>query len=235
MRTPASSPWAPAAGWSDTASIPAISARSHASSCMSWSAPCAEASGASGWTLAKPARRATSSLSLGLYFIVHEPGARAGALPGEARQHALGRLRRLARELLEERRQEAQRDARHLRLPRSCVVGLRRRQLADFHQPPAPERRQIDRRHQRAQRDVAADVRRRLGAADVLLARLQGQNEATFAVVVDGGADEPPGHAPDQLVLRGEDAEVRASEVQGHAEPLPFAHDDVGAELARAL
>ncbi len=73
MRTPASSPWAPAAGWSETASIPAISARSRASSCMSWSAPCAEASGDNGCTLAKPASRAMSSLSFGLYFIVHEP------------------------------------------------------------------------------------------------------------------------------------------------------------------
>jgi len=73
MRTPASSPWAPAAGWSDTASMPAISASIPASSCMSRSAPWLSASGVSGWRRAKPARRAMSSLSFGLYFIVHEP------------------------------------------------------------------------------------------------------------------------------------------------------------------
>ena len=73
MSTPASSPCAPAAGWSDTSSIPEISARSRASSCMSWSAPWLAASGANGCRRAKPGSRAMSSLIFGLYFIVHEP------------------------------------------------------------------------------------------------------------------------------------------------------------------
>ena len=73
MSTPASSPWAPAAGCSETASIPAISASMPASSCMTRSAPWLAASGASGCRRPKPAIRAASSLILGLYFIVHEP------------------------------------------------------------------------------------------------------------------------------------------------------------------
>ena len=73
MSTPASSPWAPAAGCSDTASMPAISASIWPSACMSPSAPCGGGSGVSGCRRAKPGSRAMSSLIFGLYFIVHEP------------------------------------------------------------------------------------------------------------------------------------------------------------------
>ena len=73
MRIPVSSPWAPAAGWSVTARIPLISASASSSSHRSWSVPCATASGASGWSPAKPGSRAAHSLSLGFHFIVHEP------------------------------------------------------------------------------------------------------------------------------------------------------------------
>ncbi len=53
--------------------MPETSARSRASSCMTWSAPCAAAAGVSGCSRAKPGRRAMSSLIFGLYFIVQEP------------------------------------------------------------------------------------------------------------------------------------------------------------------
>jgi len=93
-------------------------------------------------------------------------------LPGQAREHTIGRLGKLERELLEERRVEAERSTRDLRETLGRVVGLRRRELADLDQASPPERRQIDRRHERAQRHVGAYVRGRLGAADVLLAGL---------------------------------------------------------------
>ena len=70
---PVSSPWAPAAGWSVTASIPLISARSCSSRQSSSRVPWAVSSGASGWSAAKPGRRAAHSFTLGLYFMVHEP------------------------------------------------------------------------------------------------------------------------------------------------------------------
>jgi hypothetical protein len=73
MRIPHSSPWAPAAGWSVTARIPLTSARIPSSSQSSWSVPWATSSGAIGWRVAKPGRRAAHSLSLGLNFIVHDP------------------------------------------------------------------------------------------------------------------------------------------------------------------
>ncbi len=73
MRMPVSSPWAPAAGWSVTASIPLTSARIASSSWSSWSVPCATASGAIGWSPANPGSRAAHSSILGLYFMVHEP------------------------------------------------------------------------------------------------------------------------------------------------------------------
>ena len=73
MRMPVSSPCAPAAGWSVTAFIPLISASHSSSSNRSWRVPWATSSGASGWSDAKPGRRAAHSLSFGLNFIVHEP------------------------------------------------------------------------------------------------------------------------------------------------------------------
>jgi hypothetical protein len=70
---PVSSPCAPAAGWSVTARMPPISASACSSSQSSWSVPWAAASGAIGWSCAKPGSRAAHSLSFGLNFIVHEP------------------------------------------------------------------------------------------------------------------------------------------------------------------
>ena len=73
MRIPVSSPWAPAAGWRVTASMPLISASIPSSSQRSCSVPWAVASGAMGCRFANPGRRAAHSLILGLYFMVHEP------------------------------------------------------------------------------------------------------------------------------------------------------------------
>ncbi len=70
---PVSSPCAPAAGWSVTAAMPLISMSCCSRLQSSSRVPCATASGASGWSLAKPNRRAAHSLILGLNFMVHEP------------------------------------------------------------------------------------------------------------------------------------------------------------------
>ena len=64
---------------------------------------------------------------------------------------------------------------------------------------------------EREQRLVGRHVRRRLLAADVLLARLQGEHEAAVAVEVGRLADDPAGHAADELRPRREEAVVRAA------------------------
>ncbi len=70
---PVSSPCAPAAGCSVVACRPEISASQRSSSCISSSAPCSSDSGWYGWRPEKPSSRAATSLTRGLYFIVHEP------------------------------------------------------------------------------------------------------------------------------------------------------------------
>ncbi len=55
------------------ASIPLISASCCSSDQSSSSVPWAVSSGVSGWSPAKPGRRAAHSFTLGLYFMVHEP------------------------------------------------------------------------------------------------------------------------------------------------------------------
>ena len=71
--SPVSSPCAPAAGCSVTPSIPTISASASSRRAISSSAPWASASGAYGWSRAKPGRRAAHSFTFGLNFIVHDP------------------------------------------------------------------------------------------------------------------------------------------------------------------
>ena len=65
-----------------------------------------------------------------------------------------------------------------------------------------------------------ADVRRRLLAADVLLAGLQGEAVGGATGGVDGHADEAAGHRPAQAVAGGEEAGVRAAVAERHAEAL---------------
>jgi hypothetical protein len=72
MRMPVSSPWAPAAGWRD-ARMPEISASCLLELPQQLERALGRLVGASGWSSAKPGRRAAHSLSFGLNFIVHEP------------------------------------------------------------------------------------------------------------------------------------------------------------------
>ena len=95
--------------------------------------------------------------------------------------------------------------------------------------PCGAHERQVDRRRRHQQALVGADVGGRLGAADVLLARLQREREARPAVDIERAADDAAGHLPHVLHARGHEAEVRAARGQRHAERLAFADGDVGA------
>ena len=119
--------------------------------------------------------------------------------------------------------------------PLGGVAGLLQAQLG--HRPHAlrAHRRQVDRRPQGQQPLVRADVAGGLLAADVLLAGLQGQDPAALAAAIDGLADQPAGHAADELLAAGQDAQVRPAEGHRVAQRLAFGHDDVGPVLARPL
>ena len=128
------------------------------------------------------------------------------------RLHALDRAQRLAR-----------------------VVRAREQQLPELDDPGAAQPRQVDDGGERVERLRGADVRGRLLAANVLLARLQRQHEPAPPVDVDGLPGDAPGH-PTQVLLAGrEEAERRTAEVEAVAERLPLAHRDVHAALARRL
>ena len=75
----------------------------------------------------------------------------------------------------------------------------------------------------------------RLLAADVLLARLERQDESAAALRVLRGADDPARHFADMLFPRRHESEVRAAERERQAEALAFAGDDVGAHRAGRL
>ncbi len=73
IRQPVSSPLAPAEGWSVTRAKPVRAIRAASRRAISSSAPWERCPGVYGWTSAKPASRAISSLIRGLCFIVHDP------------------------------------------------------------------------------------------------------------------------------------------------------------------
>lgn len=79
---------------------------------------------------------------------------------------------------------------------------------------------------------VGADVRGRLLAADVLLARRERQHEAALAFRVHRLATEAPRHLADMLVVAGEEAEVRPAEAEPAADRLAFAHHDIDTHRA---
>ena len=90
-------------------------------------------------------------------------------------------------------------------------------------------------RHHRKEHLRRADVRRRLLAADVLLARLQREAICGHALRVDRDADEAPRQRALVLVARREVAGVRTAVAHRHAEALRRADDGVGAPLAGRL
>ena len=86
-----------------------------------------------------------------------------------------------------------------------------------------------------AQPRIGADVRRRLVAADMLLAGRQRQHEAAVAVRVHRLAAEAARHLADIFRLRGEETDIRPAEIQRVADRLALAHHDVGAHARRAI
>ena len=108
------------------------------------------------------------------------------------------------------------------------VVRLLNVLLGDLAQSFRTQRRQVDCRHQRAQRLVRADVRCRLLAPDVLFARGKRQDEGSLSFLILAHADEPSGHLPDKLLTRCQKSHMRAAETHGNAQRLSFTDNDVG-------
>ena len=94
----------------------------------------------------------------------------------------------------------------------------------------------VDRIHRRddgKQHLCGADVRGRLLAPDVLLARLQGEPVRRLAVGVYGHADQAPRKVALELVPRGEKRGVRAAEAHRHAEALGRTDNYIRAPFTR--
>ena len=78
-----------------------------------------------------------------------------------------------------------------------------------------------------------ADVRGRLVAADVLLARLQGEAQRGRTVGVDRDAHEAPWHQALEPIADGHVGGVRTAEADRHAEPLHRADGNIGTDRGR--
>src|SRR5206468_7455410 len=116
-----------------------------------------------------------------------------------------------------------------------CVGREREAGLPHVVQSLRSEPCQIDKASERQERLVRRDVRRRLFAPDVLLARLQGEDIAALARGVYRLADDPSRHAPDELLARREEAVVRPAVRGDVARRLPLAERDRTAVAAGSL
>ena len=104
------------------------------------------------------------------------------------------------------------------------------RQLA---QSSAAHQREIDRRGERAQRMIGADVRGRAFAPNMLLASRERQAECAAAVAIASLADQSPRHLAQVRHSRGHETDAGPAELKRQAETLPFADRDIDAEFAR--
>src|SRR6185295_9041502 len=94
---------------------------------------------------------------------------------------------------------------------------------------------QVHDARERVQSLGGADVVSGLFAADVLLARLEGEHEAALALDVARLARDPARHLAQEPLRRREEAERRPAEVEPVAERLALADADVHALLAGRL
>ena len=101
-----------------------------------------------------------------------------------------------------------------LRVGRERETGLP--QLA---QPLRPEPREVDEPAERQERLVRRDVRRRLLAADVLLAGLQGEDIAALARGVYRLADDPAGHPADEVLREPRGSRSAGRRTRGSCRP----------------
>src|SRR3954462_1124710 len=86
-----------------------------------------------------------------------------------------------------------------------------------------------------AKHRAGADIRRRLLAADMLLARRKREHEAALALGVDRLTRETPRHLAHMLLAAGEQPDIGSAELKPDADALPLPHDDVGSHLAGRL
>ena len=111
---------------------------------------------------------------------------------------------------------------------RACDGG----QLGHLAQALRPDGGQVRGGGQGAERLVGADVAGRLLAADVLLARLQGEDVALAALRVAGRAHQPAGHLPHRCHARRHEPDVRPAVRKRDAQRLALGRHDVGAVVA---
>src|SRR5438477_12188661 len=108
-------------------------------------------------------------------------------------------------------------------------MSLLRALARGFPYTATSHRLQIDRRRQRDQSFIRANVRRRFLAANVLLARRQRQHKTAPALLVGSFANQTAGNLARILVPRGEQSDVGAAERKWHAKRLSLSDHDVRA------
>ena len=144
----------------------------------------------------------------------------AGSCRPPPRRRAARRSARRSRPRACRRRSRARACSRALAAPRPAPRCSSATRCAMRFRPAGPVVDRVHARHHGRQHLRGADVRRRLLAPDVLLARLQRQPVGRRAVRVDADADQPARQRALELVARRQVGRVRAAVAHRHAEAL---------------
>ncbi len=99
-------------------------------------------------------------------------------------------------------------------------------------QTPGSQQRHVDGRCRHQQALVGTDIGSRLGTADMLLARLQGQGETLLAVQIHGPADDPARHLAHIVLAATHKSEIRPAGRQRRPERLTITAGNVSPDLA---
>src|SRR5262245_62048233 len=101
------------------------------------------------------------------------------------------------------------------------------RGFGDSLQTLRAHQRHVDRCRGDEQSLVGTDVRRSLGAANVLLTGLKGERETFLATEIDGAADDAAWHLTHVFHASGDEAEIRAAGGHRHTQRLAFTNGNV--------
>ncbi len=107
------------------------------------------------------------------------------------------------------------------------VRGLGQILFGKLLQPDFAVDRHKDIDHQRHQRLIGANIRRRLLPPDVLLSRRQRQHETALSLLVRRLTHQPAGHLPYKFLSGGNHPAVRTAKSHRHTERLCFHGNDV--------
>ena len=150
-------------------------------------------------------------------FVAEQPGV-----------HHFDGARKLQDKLVENWAGEAAPHTRDLLQLGACKSRFGQILLGQFAQAGLSEKGHVDCGGEGEKSFVRADIRGGLFAADMLLARREGENEAAATFGIEGLARETARELANKFIARGDHSDEGPAITWSHAQALTFHGDDIG-------